>query len=176
MVLVTSCGMKKFFKITVEYPALFLAPVFSFWTIGNSNVCCTGHHENKIQVSFKLTYGNAILTSIVNLGLLLAHYLKTPGLVFGDDGQEMTENMKFHIASCSCLIMSWVTLIILQNVQKCQKLCCSCCQENCFPVIQKTTLDIDDHIDVIEDLSKLEHIEMGATEKMIKKERTRFTI
>ena len=45
--------------------------------------------------------------------------------------------------SCFFLGLSWLTLIILQQLPECQDTCCKCCQENCFPVLEKTALDID---------------------------------
>ena len=49
--------------------------------------------------------------------------------------------------SGSCLVLSWITLIILQNLQKCQKVYCSCCQ--CDQVFQKTALDPDNPDELI---------------------------
>ena len=37
------------------------------------------------------------------------------------------------------LILSWISFIILHNLQKCQKCCCTCCQFD--QVYQKTFLD-----------------------------------
>ena len=56
---------------------------------------------------------------------------------------DLTQNLIFHINSCFFLGLSWLTLIILQQISKCQDTCCKCFQDNCFPVLEKTSLDID---------------------------------
>ena len=48
------------------------------------------------------------------------------------------------------LILSWITLIILQILPKCYNCCCLCCQTNCCPVFQETVLDVDRPLEVIE--------------------------
>ena len=107
----------------IMYPALLLTPVFSYWTFGDPKGCCKGNPESKLKVSFRLTWVNLAITALGSLGLFLIHF---------------SLNI-FYFISWSCLILSWITLIILHNLQKCQKCCCTCCQFD--QVYQKTFLD-----------------------------------
>jgi len=140
IILFSNIGPKNSFKIILQYPAIVLTPVFSCWTFGHASGCCKRNPDNKLKVSFRLTWGNVVITAVGNLGLFLVHFftkdLLSPPLV-NSDGEP--SNLLFHIVSGSCLVLSWITLIILQNLQKCQKVCCLCCQND--QVFQKTALD-----------------------------------
>ena len=144
-ILLSSVGPKNSFKIIFQYPAIILTPVFSYWTFGDPRGCCKRNPDNKLKMSFRLTWGNTILTTFGNLGLFLAHFLTK-------DFSKLTAtfNLDLHIVSGSCLVISWITLIFLQNLQKVQKCCFSCC---CGQVFQKTALDPNNPDELI-DLSE----------------------
>ena len=125
-----------------QYPPIILTPVFSFWTFGDIKGCCKRNTDNKIKVSFRLTWGNIIITTFGNLGLFLVHFFTKDLLKNSLEHltyQQFNNNLFYHMISGSCLVLSWITLIILQNLQKCQKVYCSCCQ--CYQVFQKTALE-----------------------------------
>ena len=146
IILFSSVGLRNSFKIIAQYPALVLTPVFSYWTFGDPKGCFKKNPDNKLKVSFRLTWGNIILTTIGNLGIFLVHFFTKK-----EWSRAFTGNMIIHIISCSFLVISWITLIILQNLQKCQKICCSCCRSD--QVFQKTALDPKNPDELI-DLSK----------------------
>ena len=83
------------------------------------------------------------MTAIGNLSLFLVHFftkdLLSRPLIGRYASRAYPSNLCFYIISGSCLVLSWITLIILQNLQICQKICCSCCQSD--QVFQKTALD-----------------------------------
>ena len=139
IILFSSLGPTKSLKMILQYPAIILTPVFSYWTFGNTISCCKGNSDNKLKVSFRLTWINSIITTFGNLGLFLVHF-------FSKDLSHYhvldSFNLFLHIISGSFLVLSWITLIILQNLQNCQKACCSFCQNN--QVFQKTALDPND--------------------------------
>ena len=56
----------------------------------------------------------------------------------------------FGRVALSLLLLSWISLIILQTLPKCYNCCCNCCQTNCFPVFQETILDVERPLEVIE--------------------------
>ena len=139
------------------YPALLLTPVFSYWTFGDPKGCCKGNPESKLKVSFRLTWVNLAITALGNLGLFAVHF-SMKKLGFSDI--ESFDNMQFYVGSCSCLVLSWITLILLNNLQKCQKCCCTCCQFD--QVYQKTYLDPNNPDELIfhSKTPAQEHIEM----------------
>ena len=150
IILISSVGLKNTFKIIVQYPAIVLTAVFSYWTFGDPKHCCNKNAENRLKVSFRLIWINAVLTAFENVGLFLIHFFRKdmsgPLFVHGDP-----TNLFFHIISFSFLMLSWMTLIILQNLPKCQRYCCYCCQSN--QVFQKTALD-PNYLDELIYLSK----------------------
>ena len=151
IVLLTSLGPKHFFKIILQYPAFILTPVFSYWTFGSHpEDCCKRGNENNLKISFRLTWRNVAITTLGNLSLFLIHFFSKdlPNSKFFSATQP---NILLHIISAMCLVLSWITLIILQNLQECQMYCCSCCQSD--QVFQKTGLDPnnpDELIDLME--------------------------
>ena len=118
----------------IQYPALLLTPVFSYWTFGDLKGCCKGNPESKLKVSFRLSWGNFVITALGNLGLFAVHFSMKESV---DKDGNLTENMAYYIISCSFLVLSWITLIILHNLQKCQRCCYTCCCHE----YQKTYLD-----------------------------------
>ena len=143
--LFSSMGFKNTFKMIVQYPAIILTPVFSYWTFGDPKGCCRRNPDNKLKVSFRLTWGNVVMTASGNLGLFLVHFftkdLSDPLITkhFIIMQYHYPSNLFLHIISGSCLVVSWITLIILQNLQKVQKCCFSFC---CGQVFQKTAMNL----------------------------------
>ena len=133
VILTTSIGLRKSIKMIILYPALVLTPVFSYWTFGDPNGICRRNADQKLKVSFRLTLGNIIITTFGNLGLFLVHFFTK------DLSKCFTDNLELHIISATSLVLSWITLIILQNLQKYQNFFCSCFRM--AQVFKKTALD-----------------------------------
>lgn len=148
--------------MSLKYPALLLTPVFSYWTFCGTGGSSKRKPDSMLKISFRLTYGNVFITTFCHLGLFAVHFFKV--LVHTS---KINENLKFYIASFSCLIISWITLIILLNLQKCQNSYCKCCPQ----VFQKTHLDPNNPDVLIDPLKhfELEDIEMVVQVPFIQK-------
>ena len=131
IILISTIGMKKFLNIVVTYPAMILTPVFSIWTFGPSKC----HNEKRLGVSFKLAWINLALTTLGILTIYLIHSIKEPAM-----DERPNANFRYYLISCSALIFSLVTLVILQTLPKCKNLFCHCCQINCYPTLKKTVI------------------------------------
>ena len=106
-----------------------MTPVFSYWTFGDPKGCYKRNTQNILKISFRSTWGNVALTTLGNLTLLLINSFTKDLPSFSAD-QEKEQNT-LHIIFALCLVISWITLILLQNLQKCQS----------DQVFQKTALD-----------------------------------
>ena len=96
--ILVSCGWKRAWKVALNFPAIILTPVFSFWTFGDKKggYFCKTQTNRKIQLSFTLSWINFSLSVIANTGLLINNLTKASFL-----GHSI-----FHIISCSCLVFS----------------------------------------------------------------------
>ena len=123
----------------IKYPALLLTPVFSYWSFGCASGCsCKG--QNHVKVSWWLTWGNFIITFFGILSMLGIEYAKqSRTLTFS---RYLFHDTAIGFIFIPLLILSWVSLIILQTLPKCYKGCCPCCQTNCFPIFHETVLDV----------------------------------
>ena len=125
IVLLSNIGPKRTLRLMFQFPALFLTPVFSFWTFGDKKGCfCKDQINRQIQLSFTLTWINFSLSVIVNTGLLINNLTKA-----GHVGHSV-----FHIISCSCLVLSGFTLQFMQYIK----------------TLKRTVLDPDSPSQVIE--------------------------
>ena len=134
-----SAGIQKSLKIIFQYPGLLLSPVFSYWTFGKSNICCKRNSENQFKVSFRLTWINAVITALGIIGLSTADLLRQ---------RNSQMYLLDHMTSWSCLVVSWITLIILNILPKCQKFCCTSC-----PLAYQETYLNPDNLDELIDPS-----------------------
>ena len=72
---VVAIGIKKTFKILTTYPAIFLMPVFSYWTIGPVKTVstitfpfnCFDYKRRYLGVSYWHTWINTLITMICTL-------------------------------------------------------------------------------------------------------------
>ena len=137
-VLIVSTGLKGTMKIIIKCPPIILTPIFSIWTIGSvispKSVCgnnCNNTYQ-KLGVSICLTWINLLLTLACGFAYAIFYGY---GLLFF-----------FLAASCPCLAIAMIFLILLQCLDKCPGCCCpclSCCKSNCYPVTQYTYLDVN---------------------------------
>ena len=141
-----SCGLKGTVKTIIKFPPIILTPMFSIWTIGpvmstksvcgcilygiGGGSCCNS--PQKLGVSICLTWINLLLTLACGFAYAIFYGY---GLLFF-----------FLAASCPCLAIAMIFLILLQCLDKCPGCCCpclSCCKSNCYPVTQYTYLDVN---------------------------------
>ena len=94
--------------------------------------------QNRLKVSWWLTWGNLIISTFGFAFLLSIGVFRKPDLYTG------------ATLCIILLLLSWVSLVILQNLPNWYNFCCDCCQTKCFPVIQETILDVERPLEVIE--------------------------
>ena len=115
-----------------------------------------------------MSWGNVIITSIGNICLF------TAGMI-----------AKYHvfarhivplIVQLTPLVLSWISFIILHNLQKCQQCCCTCCQFD--QVYQKTYLDSHNPDELIELSRPIEQdvIEMVVQDPLIRENPQQSTL
>ena len=143
MIMLTSLGAKKSMEIIIQNPAIILTPVFSNWTIGPEKSYCNKNATGqKFKASFRLTWGNIMLSNAGSVALIILH------TIFED---QINDEPYFHIIdkhilvkiACLCLALSFVSIVLLQVLPKCKELCCNCCQINCYPVYKKSACDLN---------------------------------
>ena len=137
--LIMSIGLKGSVKTIIKFPPIILTPIFSIWTIGpvmsTKSVCgnnCNNTHQ-KLGVSICLTWINLLLTLACGFAYAIFYGY---GLLFF-----------FLAASCPCLAIAMIFLILLQCLDKCPGCCCPClpcCDTYCYPVTEFTYLDVND--------------------------------
>ena len=94
--------------------------------------------KNHLKISWWLTWGNLIITSL-GFGSLL-------GIgVFRESDFSPTAKLSIYL-----LFISWVSIFVLQNLPKWYNFCCNCCQTKCFPVFEETILDVNRSFEVVE--------------------------
>ena len=170
IVLFSTIGSKKSCKMILQYPGLILTPIFSYWTFGDPKGCCKRNPENKLRVSFRLTWGNLIITSIGTIAVI------TDSIIMIHNARGDEEMISLGLVLFSPLILSWITFIILHNLQKCQRRCYTCLQFD--QVYQKTYLDPDNPDKLIDTSKPLEHevIEMVAQNQAIREDLQQSTL
>ena len=143
MIMLSSLGAKKSMEIIIQNPAIILTPVFSNWTIGPEKSYCNKNATGqKFKASFRLTWGNIMLSNAGSVALIILH------TIFED---QINDEPYFHIIdkhilvkiACLCLALSFVSIVLLQVLPKCKELCCNCCQINCYPVYKKSAFDLN---------------------------------
>lgn len=139
VVMALTVGITKSVRIVLQYPALLMTPVFSYWTFGDMTGLFMGNAKNNLKISFKLTWGNVIITLMGNLGLLVAHSITKPLTYTWRGTTRPEDSLHLHLVSASCFVVSVFTLLILQKLQSCQRFCCACWQTD--SVFKKTSLD-----------------------------------
>ena len=121
-------------KALFNFPAIILTSIFSIWTIGPSCCCSCCNSQQKLSVSFTLTWMNLLLT----IGCGQAYFILF--LTNGDNGWFNYIYDIFYI-----LPVCGFTFILLIFLQFCDKLVVgsSCCDTYCYPVIELTYLDVN---------------------------------
>ena len=146
-------GFKEALKVMYRFPALLLTPVFSIWTIGPTSLKTfwkCGEGTNKfLRMSFRLTWGNLIITSIELIVIMFQVSLETKehwNNFFHGSGNDPPSGF----LSVFLLMVSYITLIAIQILPMFEEHCCLSCQKKCYPVIKETVLDVEKPFDLID--------------------------
>ena len=146
MTLCLSLGIKKATTTVIAHPALMLTPVFSFWTFGppTSGGCCAYKKaEQRIHLSFRLTWINYILTLSGSFGVVAIDeiFLKVNQLGWDSD----LANISFFI-TLPLFAIATICLLLIQFLDLCSCCCCTCFDENCLPMIEKVVYDTENSL------------------------------
>ena len=137
-------GIKKALKIIFMFPPIILTPMFCIWTMNpltskQAFSCRTFDHKSqKIGISKWLTWINLVSTFVSGLAYQIWHDEGT----FTDQFEKIFFE-PFLLVFCPCLLITLITLILLQCLDKCSGCCCPCCINYCYPVTEFTYLDVN---------------------------------
>ena len=162
-------GFKKAFKACFNYPALVLTPCFGVWTFGpaarnneSTSNSCMSCESKEISVSYKHTW---VTFGISLIGVIVTFFAEY-GVSEFNTALENNFNGAGPFWMALSVIYSGVLFIVIlpiligfvQGVDKCcnclctitvtdfskAKIClCTCCPTECFPVVQRVELDVD---------------------------------
>ena len=140
-----SIPAKKIFPTILKYPALLLTPVFCVWSFGSPSRCTCNSQDHRLKISWTNTWGNQVVNTMVTLTMAVIAYwnriLKYREFNFLTFIFHKDFGLYFAFAF---LALSWITLILIQNLPKFEQICCcNWCKKNCFPIFKETILDTD---------------------------------
>ena len=130
-------GLRKATSTLIIFPALLLTPVFSFWTFGpisSKHHCIYKIKEPKIHLSYRLTWINTIFTSGMTGGFLAGWF------EFRYFGIPIYNHQEWHLA-CTFVLISLLSLALIQFLSKFSCVCSTTFQENCLPMTPKVVYD-----------------------------------
>ena len=146
MTLCLSLGIKKATTTVIAHPALVLTPVFSFWTFGppTSGGCCAYKKaEQRMNLSFRLTWINSLLTLCGTVGVVAIHetFISTyhPWDPYMDGWDSLFHF--FLIGTLPLFALAAICLLLIQFLERCSCCCCTCFKENCLPMTEKIVFD-----------------------------------
>ena len=148
-----SIGLKGTMKALCNFPAIICTSTFSIWTIAPScyhscSTCCC-NSQQKLGVSFTLTWMNLLLTIVCGQAYLMLFLLDgffwNRSLSKVDDFGWITiliYDIFYILPVCGFTI---ILFIFLQCSTLCQRSPApgSCCDTYCCPVIELTYLDVN---------------------------------
>ena len=130
-------GFQKTIKTFLQFPALILMPVWTFWMIGPRSQlsilncrCKLGSNNKKLVVSFFWTWLNACLTILVQL--IFFFIIVLPTITVGNKNQNIA-----IMCSCSVCFLMILSLFLLIALQCLIPACCG-------KTIQRTVYDPDE--------------------------------
>ena len=144
--------MRKGTSAILAHPALILTPAFTCWTFGNefllscsatqAEACCICQRgAPQLRVSFRLTWINALMTITGCLVWTSRFYGRNATL---DSFTHLltAPNLGTYITmTCPYLLVSLITLLLIQFLDKCTNCCCGCFKQNCLPMYEKVRYD-----------------------------------
>ena len=127
-------GIKQTVKIITKYPAIFLTPVFSYWTIGpvksvstvTSPKKCFSFKRQYLGVSYWHTWINTLITMICTI---------TGFFFYSPDGYN--DYIDYNLTIKITLLLLGALPILILQFKKC--FCCNCC---CNLPTNMTVLDV----------------------------------
>ena len=153
MVLLTAVGLRKTFRLIIQYPGIIFIAIFSFWTVGpvrkpESKICCQLFKQEKLGISSKHTW--------INFSLSLGCSVATSVLLFFDqnvDKQNFILGWSVLVPMIMILLITLVSLLhgdSLNNFWCCcfQRqyywcLCCKNCVATKYSVLNLATMEED---------------------------------
>ena len=152
MVLLTSIGLRKTFRLLTQYPGILFISMFSLWTIGpvsksESKSCCQLFKQEKLGISAKFTWINFILSMACSV---------VTSLLLDFDPDLRTDFSLILIILPPMIIILLITLVSLlhgDSLNNCWCCCfkrqyywCICCK-NCvttkYSVLNLVTMEED---------------------------------
>ena len=120
-------GIRKATATIIRFPAFIFSPAFTFWTFGpvpSTSCCIYRKKEPKIHLSYRFTWINAFLTSCITGGFLAYRF------------SELWDpyHSQYFYSALALLSLSLITLVLIQFLGKCSRLC----SESCLPMKPKT--------------------------------------
>ena len=124
-------GYRKTIKTVLQFPALILMPVWTFWIIGPRSQFSTskcsfklGNNDKKLVVSFFWTWINVCLTLLLQLIFFFIFVLPTLS-----DEYEPIDMLRIVLCCIPwfLMILSIILLIVLQWLNRCKERIPSCC-------------------------------------------------
>ena len=132
-ILMRTHGFKKAVSVFVEYPALLLMSMFSYWTVGSASKqsCFCGCSRGNIIISYKNTWINVVMSAC---GYCIAYFVTWLSTFSTSD------LILFHLF-LPLLPFSIVCFILVQCVT------CRSCQPNgfttnCCPLAHRTEMNV----------------------------------
>ena len=159
-------GTLKTLILIIQYPALILMPTFSIWTFGNTGCTCLknemAEEKRTLKPSFRLAWGNLLITSITIVTLVTNFYVKRPEEIpkFLDRIEGRVPPLCF--TSLCYLFSMIITLLLLQFLSYCHVF--GCHNSICYPIVQKTELDPENPFDSTMETNKEEMKELEEKE------------
>ena len=141
MTLCLSLGIKKATSTVIAHPAFVLTPVFSFWTFGppTSGCCVYKKAEQRIHLSFRLTWINFILTLSGSFGVVAIH--ETFISIYPPWDPYWGYLSVFIFYTMPLFALAAICLLLIQFLERCSCCCCTCFKENCLPMTEKIVFD-----------------------------------
>ena len=159
-----SLGLKNTAKVIWKYPAIILTPMIGIWTFGparnnstNGWYTCSCSTRKTIRVSnfhTWITYFISVIGTFSTFFLWTGTTQDWPMAKFQERLNSLMVSSNFLTAKTweeSAIFLSWILMLIIlpmtiafvQIIDKFSKNLCCFVSSNCFPVIEKTELDVE---------------------------------
>ena len=156
-----SLGLKNTAKVIWKYPAIFLTPMIGIWTFGpprnNTADYCSCSSSKTIRVSnfhTWITYFISVIGTFSTFFLWTETSQDWTMARFQERLNSLMVSSNFFNAKTweeSAVFLSWILMLIIlpitiafvQMIDNCSKSLCCFVPSNCFPVIEKTELDVE---------------------------------
>ena len=126
MVLLTAIGLRKTFRLIIQYPGIIFIAIFSFWTVGpvrksESKICCQLFKQEKLGISSKHTW--------INFSLSLGCSVATSVLLFFDQNVDKQNFILGWSVLVPMIMILLITLVSLLHGDSLNNFWCCCFQQ-----------------------------------------------